>query len=106
AFGVGAQVQVVRTDAYRWAAQWQPPQRPVNIFVSPPFADFARRPEDLLAMIAHLQEKAPDESVLVLQTEKQTDQQRWAHFADWEERRYGRNLLWLWVNEPNKTADE
>src|SRR3954470_6749495 len=37
AWGVGRQAQVVRTDAYRWAAQWHPPREPVNLFISPPF---------------------------------------------------------------------
>jgi 16S rRNA (guanine966-N2)-methyltransferase len=100
AFGVARQAQVVRTDAYRWAGQWFPPKEPVNIFVSPPFADFQDRLEDLMTLMANLQRKAADESVLVLQTEKIAGQERWAQFADWEERRYGRNLLWLWVKEP------
>jgi 16S rRNA (guanine(966)-N(2))-methyltransferase RsmD len=99
-FGVGHQAQVVRTDAYRWAAQWHPPKEPVNLFISPPFADFQHRLDDLLTLAADLERKAPAESVLVLQTEKQPGQERWVQFADWEERRYGRNLLWIWVKEP------
>jgi 16S rRNA (guanine966-N2)-methyltransferase len=99
AFGVARQAQVVRTDAYRWAAQWLPPKQPVNIFISPPFADFKTRLEDLMALAAQLQHKAADESVLVIQTEKQSGQAHWAQFGDWEERRYGRNLLWLWVKD-------
>jgi 16S rRNA (guanine966-N2)-methyltransferase len=100
AFGVARQAQVVRTDAYRWAGQWHPPKEPVNIFISPPFADFRQRTEDLLDLTAQLQKKAPDESVLVVQTEKQSGEELWSHFAEWEERRYGRNLLLLWVKEP------
>lgn len=100
AFGVGRSAQVVRTDAYRWAAQWHAPREPVNLFISPPFGDFKNRLEDLMALAAALQRKAADESVIVIQTEKLSGQEHWAQFGDWEERRYGRNLLWLWVKEP------
>jgi 16S rRNA (guanine(966)-N(2))-methyltransferase RsmD len=105
-FGVARQAQVVRTDAYRWAGQWLPPKEPVNIFISPPFADFKHRLEDLTAMAAQLQSKAPEESVLVIQTEKLSGQEHWAQFGDWEERRYGRNLLWLWVKDTPEIALE
>src|SRR5438094_286823 len=39
AFGVSDRGQVIRTDVYRWAGQWRLPQEPVNVFISPPFAD-------------------------------------------------------------------
>jgi 16S rRNA (guanine966-N2)-methyltransferase len=106
AFSVARQAQVVRTDAYRWAGQWLPPKEPVNIFISPPFADFKHRLEDLMAMAAQLQRKAAEESVIVIQTEKLSGQEHWTQFGDWEERRYGRNLLWLWVKETPETALE
>jgi len=99
AFGVAARAQVIRTDVYRWAGQLRPPPEPVNVFVSPPFADFQHRLDDLLTLIADLQRKVADGSVIVLQTEKQLGQQVWPEFADWEERRYGRNVLLLWVKE-------
>src|SRR4051794_25203832 len=66
AFGVARQAQVVRTDVYRWAAQWQAPAEPVNLFLSPPFADLYQRGDDLQAMVREMQRKAADGSVLVL----------------------------------------
>jgi 16S rRNA (guanine966-N2)-methyltransferase len=98
-FEVAEDAQVIRTDVYRWAGQWQPPAEPVNIFVSPPFADFERRLEDLLALKATLERKVADESVLVFQTERRTGQELWSEFAGWEERHYGRNVLLLWVKD-------
>jgi 16S rRNA (guanine966-N2)-methyltransferase len=98
-FDVAAQAQVIRTDVYRWAGQWQPPTEPVNIFVSPPFADFERRSEDLLALKTTLERKVANESVLVFQTERLAGQELWSAFAGWEERRYGRNVLLLWVKD-------
>jgi 16S rRNA (guanine966-N2)-methyltransferase len=98
-FGVAKNAQVVRTDVYRWGGQWQAPAEPVNVFVSPPFADFQRRPDDLLALVTALQRKVADESVLVVQTERQAGKELSSDFADWEERRYGRNVLLLWVKD-------
>jgi 16S rRNA (guanine966-N2)-methyltransferase len=98
-FEVAKDAQVVRTDVYRWAGQWQPPAEPVNVFVSPPFADFERRAEDFLALTTTLQRKVADESVIVVQTERQAGLRMGPEFADWEERRYGRNILMLWVKE-------
>ena len=103
-FGVAADAQVIRTDVYRWAGQWQPPPEPVNLFISPPFADFERRQGDLLTLKATLERKVADESVIVLQTERHAGQELWSEFVNWEERRYGRNLLLLWVKDSQAMA--
>ncbi|HYV39887.1 MAG TPA: hypothetical protein VE988_29640, partial [Gemmataceae bacterium] len=94
------QAQVIRTDVYRWAGQWQPPREPVNVFISPPFADFQQRPEDLLALIADVQRKTAEDSVVVVQTERIKGQDQLPELTDWEERRYGRNVLLIWVKPP------
>jgi 16S rRNA (guanine966-N2)-methyltransferase len=101
-FGVAGQAQVIRTDAYRWAAQWQPPPEPVNLFVSPPFMDFQRRTEELAALVRQLYAKAADDSVVILQSETQPNKAPWSEFADWEQRRYGRNVLSLKVKTPDE----
>jgi 16S rRNA (guanine966-N2)-methyltransferase len=98
-FGVAGRAQVVRTDVYRWASQWRAPAEPVNVFISPPFADFTDRADDLLKLVTELQAKVAEESVIVLQSEKVPGQERWPELADWEERKYGRNVLLLWVKE-------
>ena len=45
-FGIQREGQLVRTDVYRWAERWRPPDGPVNVFVSPPFADLEQRPAE------------------------------------------------------------
>src|SRR5262249_38140146 len=70
AFGLTDRGRVARADAYRWAGTWEAPAEPVNVFVSPPFADFERRLDDLLRLITDLQQKAAPGSVLVLQSER------------------------------------
>src|SRR5436305_752036 len=68
-FRVGDHSHIDRADVYRWAERWQPPAEPVTVFLSPPFADLERRPDDLLQLTAVLQQKLPPGSVLVLQSE-------------------------------------
>jgi 16S rRNA (guanine(966)-N(2))-methyltransferase RsmD len=91
--------RVVRTDAYRWASCWQAPGEPVNLFLSPPFADYQRRLEDLLRLVETLQQKAAGGSVLVLQSERHADLDDLSFFHLWDQRRYGRNVLLIWMKE-------
>src|SRR5262249_44088407 len=69
-FGMADRGKVLRTDAYRWAEGWQAPNEPVNLFLSPPFADYQRRLDDLLLLVSDLQRKCAPGSVLVLQSER------------------------------------
>ncbi len=104
-FGVAAKVRVQRTDAYRWGAIWHPPAEPVILFLSPPFADIERQPEALLVLLEELRTKMPPDSVLVFQAESHSPLDGHEFFADWDRRRYGRNLLNLWVKESALASD-
>src|SRR6266511_3427008 len=68
-FGVAERAALLRADVYRWAERFAAPAEPVNVFLSPPFADFTRRPEALEQALAGLQAKLHPGSVLVLQSE-------------------------------------
>lgn len=95
---VAAKGTVLRGDVYRWAERFRPPAEPVNVFFSPPFADLERRPDEFLAAVAAVGQRVPPGSVLIIQSE---------HHAPldplpgegWEQRRYGRNELLIWVKE-------
>jgi 16S rRNA (guanine966-N2)-methyltransferase len=95
-FEIGDVAQVLRADAYRWAERWVPPPGgPVNLFLSPPFADLQpERVAEFLRLAADLLDKAPDESVLVIQAEEgfPVDDLPGSP-AGWDVRKYGRNLL-------------
>ena len=97
AFGVQGACRIDRSDVYRWAERWQPPAEAVTVFLSPPFADFERRPEDMVHLVTVLQEKIHPGSVLVLQAEEAEVLNVIRGLADWDERRYGRNHLLFWV---------
>jgi 16S rRNA (guanine(966)-N(2))-methyltransferase RsmD len=105
-FKVAERGQVVRGDVYRWAAHWQPPDEPVNVYLSPPFPDLQNRAEDMAALIRSLQQRLADESVLVLQSERHVFQKHLPEPAAWDQRHYGRNELLLWVKEsPDPSAN-
>lgn len=97
-FGVADQGQVVRADVYRWAERWQPhADTPLNLFVSPPFADLQGRRADFLAMVATFQSKVPVGSVVVIQGETGFPESELPTADTWERRQYGRNLLLIWI---------
>jgi 16S rRNA (guanine966-N2)-methyltransferase len=96
-FGVGEQARIARTDVYRWIERWQAPDEPVTIFLSPPFQDFEQRLDDLLNGIAQLQDRASPGSVIVLQAESKALLNELPARTEWDERRYGRNVLLIWV---------
>jgi 16S rRNA (guanine966-N2)-methyltransferase len=98
AFGLSGQARVERRDAYRWALHWEPPaDQPVNVFLSPPFADLQHRPGEFLALVAAVQARVAPGSVLIVQSEHNSPIAGAPAFEGWEERRYGRNVLLLWV---------
>lgn len=103
-FGVADRATVARADVYRWAERWAAPPEPVNVFFSPPFADFSRRPEEFLALVERVRDKVAPESVVVVQGERDALKDHEAAFAGWDVRRYGRNELLLWVKEAGQPA--
>jgi 16S rRNA (guanine966-N2)-methyltransferase len=92
--------QLLRADVYRWVEHWQPPREPVNVYLSPPFADFEQRMDDFLAVMATVQRKLEPASVFVVQSEKSVLRDKLAARAEWDVRHYGRNDLLIWVKEP------
>ncbi len=99
AFGVGNRARIARTDVYRWIERWQPPDEPITAFLSPPFRDFEHHLDDLLNVIVQLQERVQPGSVIVLQAESNAPLDELPARTEWDERRYGRNHLLIWVKE-------
>jgi 16S rRNA (guanine966-N2)-methyltransferase len=98
AFGVGKIARIARTDVYRWIERWQAPDEPITVFLSPPFRDFEQRLDELLNLIAQLQQRVQPGSVIVLQAESKAPLEDLPARTNWDERRYGRNHLLIWVN--------
>jgi 16S rRNA G966 N2-methylase RsmD len=93
------QSRIYRTDAYRWAAAWVAPKEPVNVWISPPFADLTERTDELTGAIQQLQGKVAEDSVIVVQTERDSPLDNVELLRDWERRYYGRNELLIWQRD-------
>ena len=98
-FGIAEKATVVRTDVYRWAERWLAPEGPVNIFISPPFADYERKPDSMQLLLSELERKAAPGSVIVLQGETSEGFDGLLKAHPWDIRHYGRNILAIWVKE-------
>jgi 16S rRNA (guanine966-N2)-methyltransferase len=98
-FDLTRQTKLYRTDAYRWVAAWVAPKEPVNVFLSPPFADLSEKTDDLLNVLKVLQSKVAEDSVIVVQTEVGSPLDSAELMRDWERRKYGRNELLIWQRE-------
>lgn len=103
-FGIAKQVQVLRADVYRWAERWIPAgQEPVDLFLSPPFPDLSERADEFLQLVNTLIEKAPTDSVVIIQAEDGFPVERLPHIERWDIRRYGRNMLLFLVVERSES---
>ena len=105
AFGVGAATRIARADVYRWIERWPPPAEPVVVFLSPPFADYGRRLDDMLRLMGEMQAKVHPGSVVVLQSERGVDLDDLPDRAE-----LGRALLrpqsaYIWVKEADEPTD-
>lgn len=96
-FGIGAKVQILKADAYRWAERWLPPKDAVNLFLSPPFPDLTEKFDEFLALVKLLWDKAPTESVLAVQAEEGFPIEQLPDAGAWDVRSYGRNMLCFYV---------
>jgi 16S rRNA (guanine966-N2)-methyltransferase len=100
--GIAAKVTVLRADVYRWAERWVPPpdNLPVTLFASPPFPDLS--PDKVAAFLKFVNDllaRAPNESVLALQTEEEFPFDQLPDPPAWDVRRYGRNYLAFYVKD-------
>jgi 16S rRNA (guanine(966)-N(2))-methyltransferase RsmD len=98
-FAISGNVSVRRADVYRWAETWEAPDTAVNVFLGPPYPDFQKRAGDLVGLIATCQRKVRDDSVIVLQAEVGIAVADLPEGSNWKTRRYGRNLLLIWVKQ-------
>ena len=81
-------------DAYRWGRAFQPAdERPVVVFIDPPYQDYDRRQNDLNQTIVRIVETVPAGSVIVVEAGRVLDQRILADFERWDIRRYSSTHL-------------
>jgi 16S rRNA (guanine966-N2)-methyltransferase len=81
---------VLAVDAYRWAKSFEPlDDRPLLVFVDPPYRDFERRPEKLGVLITALGAKLPAGSTLIVESGRPFEPTLLENPQAWDVRRYG-----------------
>jgi 16S rRNA (guanine966-N2)-methyltransferase len=86
--------QVRHADAYRWMRSFERiDDRPLVVFLDPPYREWESRARTLNPMLARLVEKLPAESVVALESGRSLDERMLPDFASWDIRRYGNTQL-------------
>jgi 16S rRNA (guanine966-N2)-methyltransferase len=80
---------VRHVDAYRWVRSFQPvDQRPLVVFLDPPYREYELYGRRLNQLIAQLVEKLPPSSVVALEAGRGLDERIVAELDTWDVRRY------------------
>ena len=97
---------IVRTDVYRWAERWLPPSAAINVFLSPPFADLEQRADEFLGLVRLLMDKVAPDSTVSIQGETGFPEARLPDPEQWDLRKYGRNMLFIWVKPIHNQVED
>jgi 16S rRNA (guanine966-N2)-methyltransferase len=86
--------QVRLADAYRWARSFQPADdRPIVVFLDPPYREYELHASRLNQMIAQLVENMPAGSAVALEAGRILDATILAEPETWDIRRYGNKRI-------------
>ena len=96
-FGIAKQAKVIRADAYRWADKFLSPKEPVNLFLGPPYQEFAKHFDAIAWIVQTLQQRAPVGSVLAVQSDSRFPTEELPLAEEWDVRNYGRTQLAIWT---------
>ena len=89
ALGVADRIAIFKADAFLWARRLPDlGDLPWVVFCSPPFAFYADRTADMLALIGTLMEKAPAESLFAVEADESFDMSLLPSAAAWDVRVY------------------
>jgi 16S rRNA (guanine(966)-N(2))-methyltransferase RsmD len=99
ALQVEARIEVIASDAFRWfqAAQLDP-SRPWLVFCCPPYELYRTEAEALNQLVVELVSRAPDHSLLVLESDTQAELPLPAG-ADWDVREYPPTVIAVGENK-------
>ena len=86
---IGSRTTVVATNAFFWVTHdWQPTERPVLVFCSPPYDFYVERHDEMLAMIKFIVQHAAAESVVVVESDERFDNSELPASCEWRMRTY------------------
>jgi 16S rRNA (guanine966-N2)-methyltransferase len=90
---------VRHADAYRWAHSFRPlDDRPIVVFLDPPYREYEVRSRKLNQMIAGLVEIMPPGSAVALESGRLLDERVLPEFESWDVRRYGNTQVAIRVS--------
>lgn len=92
--------QIRLADAYRWArAHIAELDRPLAVFLDPPYRDYEIGAKRIRAMLDHLVEHLPEGSLIVLEAGRTLNDQIVPDMASWDVRRYGDTQVAVWLRD-------
>ncbi len=100
--------QVKLSDVYRWVRAFQPPvDRPLAVFLDPPYREYEMHALRLNQMIAHLVDHLPAASVIALEAGRILDETILPDLPSWDIRRYGDTRIAIKVipDRPGEPAE-
>jgi 16S rRNA (guanine966-N2)-methyltransferase len=98
--------QVKLMDVYRWARSFEPPaDRPVAVFLDPPYREYEVHAVRLNQMISGLVDHLPAGSVVALEAGRILDESILPDFPSWDIRRYGDTRIAIKVTHETALAE-
>ncbi len=99
--------QIRLADAYRWArAHAADLDRPLAVFLDPPYRDYETAAKRVRAMLDGLVEGLPDGSLIALEAGRTLDERILSDPDSWDVRRYGDTQIAVWTRGGLDAADE
>lgn len=91
--GIAAQVEVVASDTFHWAAQVFdpsrfPPEQPWVVFCCPPYVLYRERPREMHELLEVMASSAPPTSWLVVESDQRFDTVNLPASVAWDVRSY------------------
>ena len=107
ALGAEARCEVIGGNVFR-RARWQHAisASPWLVFLSPPYAFYVERLEQMLDLIGGLVESAPAESVLVVEADRNFDLGLLPEAGDWDIRKYPPAIIGIYQKKLSAVSDQ
>ncbi|MCG8585784.1 MAG: RsmD family RNA methyltransferase [Pirellulales bacterium] len=93
AIGIAEPCEVIAADSFIWTRKHLtvdglPTDAPWVVFISPPYDFFVDRQSDMLAQISRVIEVAPEDSRIVVESDKRFDTALLPEYLEWDVRTY------------------
>jgi 16S rRNA (guanine966-N2)-methyltransferase len=95
--GVASQCAILPANTLLWPQRWpQLAGTPWLVFCSPPYDLYTQQPDEMLALLIGLIERAPAESIFCVEADARFDFAQLPHAAQWDVRMYPPAVVGIW----------